>query len=72
MKDSGQHPRCHNPFMLNERDLAARWNISTRTLQRWRSLDRGPPWLLIEGTIRYTLDDVVSFEKLMTRGGIRE
>ena len=45
-------------FLLRERRLAARWDISQRTLQRWRAEGRGPTFLCIEGAIRYPLDAV--------------
>jgi len=64
------HDRNH-PIapMLRERELAERWSLSQRTLQRWRAEGYGPKYHLIGGAIRYRLDQVVAFENLMTRGG---
>lgn len=47
---------------LSERDLAKRWHISQRTLQRWRAERCGPPFLTIGGSIRYPLADILRFE----------
>lgn len=54
---------------LRERDLAARWKTSGRTLQRWRAEGFGPAYVLIGGTIRYRFADVIEFERRMSRGG---
>ena len=57
----------HNPSgaaqfaILRERELAVRWKVSTRTLQRWRSEGFGPGYILIGGSIRYRFADVLAF-----------
>jgi hypothetical protein len=30
---------------FTETELARRWNVSIKTLQRWRSEERGPPYI---------------------------
>lgn len=47
---------------LNQIELAQRWRISPRTLERWRWLDQGPHYLKIGGRIVYRLEDVEAFE----------
>jgi hypothetical protein len=47
---------------LTQRDLARRWRISTRTLERWRWLRQGPPYLKLGGAVVYRLEDVEAFE----------
>lgn len=47
---------------LNQIDLARRWNISHRTLERWRWKRIGPPFIKLGGRIVYRLDDVLAFE----------
>jgi hypothetical protein len=42
--------------------LARRWNISPRTLERWRWLGTGPRYLKIGGRVVYRLDDIEAFE----------
>jgi len=43
---------------LNEIELAARWAMSPKTLQRWRTLDVGPEYLKRGKKIMYPLADV--------------
>ncbi|MBL6425913.1 MAG: DNA-binding protein [Maritimibacter sp.] len=57
--------------MLRQSQLAKRWNMSTRTLERWRAENYGPPYLVLGGSIRYRLDDIVAFEAAGLRGTIR-
>ena len=57
------------PYMLKERELAARWGVSSRTLQRWRSEGYGPRHHLIGGAVRYRLDAVLAFEDERECGG---
>jgi predicted DNA-binding transcriptional regulator AlpA len=47
---------------LTQTQLAARWQVSTRTLQRWREDDKGPAWIRIGALVRYRLADVEAFE----------
>ena len=49
-------------------ELAARWRVSPRTLERWRAEGYGPAWLTIGGSIRYRLADVLAFERARRRG----
>jgi hypothetical protein len=54
--------RTSEPICLSERQLAARWQSSQRTLQRWRASGKGPPFLRIGGLIRYPIAGVEAFE----------
>jgi len=47
---------------LTQEELAKRWRISPRTLERWRWLRLGPQYLKIGGRVVYSLEDVESFE----------
>ncbi len=47
---------------LNQRDLSDRWDVSARTLERWRWLNTGPRFLKIGGHVVYRLEDVEAFE----------
>ena len=51
------------PF-LSTCDLAIRWQLSPRTLQRWRLSRKGPLFCRIGRAIRYRLEDITSFEAL--------
>lgn len=43
-------------------DLARRWRISPRTLERWRWLGQGPKYLKIGGRVVYRLEDIEAYE----------
>lgn len=47
---------------LTQIELAQRWRISPRTLERWRWLGQGPRYLKIGGRVVYRLEDIESFE----------
>lgn len=47
---------------LNQVELSRRWNISPRTLERWRWIGEGPPYLKIGGRVVYRLEDIERFE----------
>lgn len=54
---------------FNENELAMRWNLSAKTLQRWRSEKRGPPYFkLVSKAARYAVDDIVAYEQQQRRG----
>ena len=48
---------------LTEQELAARWKMSAKTLTRWRTIRRGPPFLKLGQTVRYAMSDVLEFER---------
>jgi len=52
---------------LNQIELSRRWNVSPRTLERWRWLNQGPGYIKIGGRVVYTLDDVEAFEAARRR-----
>ena len=47
---------------LNQIDLARRWRISPRTLERWRWLKQGPAYLKVGNHVVYRLEDVQGYE----------
>jgi len=47
---------------LNQVQLSRRWSLSPRTLERWRWLQIGPPYLKVGGRVVYRLDDVEAYE----------
>jgi len=56
---------------LTSHELAARWDVKTGTLDRWRREKIGPRYLKLNarGTIRYRLEDVEAYEKVTERAG---
>jgi len=51
------------PVYLTQRELADRWRLSGRTLERWRAERYGPAWVNIGGSIRYPMRDIEEFEQ---------
>lgn len=49
---------------LTELELARRWKVSRRSLQRWRAEGSGPAFLRLNGRVIYTLEDVIAFEAM--------
>ncbi|AOK05701.1 helix-turn-helix domain-containing protein [Burkholderia sp. AU28942] len=49
--------------VLSENELAQRWGISPKTLQRWRSEGRGPKYLKLSKRVSYPLDAILEFER---------
>lgn len=58
--------------MLNEKQLAARWNISVRTLQAARVKGGGVPFIRIGRAVRYRLEDVLAYEEAQRRTSTSE
>lgn len=50
------------PAYMSERQLAAYWGISARTLQRWRIEGRGPRYVKLGRSVRYRIVDAAEFE----------
>lgn len=47
---------------LTEVELAKRWGISAKTLQRWRSESRGPNYMKLSKRVLYPVDEIFAFE----------
>lgn len=47
---------------LTQAELARRWRMSGRTLERWRAERYGPAWIRIGGRILYRLEDILTYE----------
>ena len=52
---------------LSQTDLANRWRMSPRTLERWRFTGEGPRFVKLGGRVIYRLEDVIAFEDLQLR-----
>lgn len=46
---------------LTPKQVANRLNITVRTLRRWRQSGGGPPWMRLEGRIRYQTTDLTAW-----------
>ena len=71
--NDGHPSRDEGRLGRTEAELAERWGISTRTLQRWRRDGRGPDFLRIGRRVIYPLADIAAFEDAARtpRGGGR-
>jgi hypothetical protein len=52
---------------LNQTELARRWRMSERTLERWRWLGQPPRFLKIGGRVVYRIEDIEAFEAAQLR-----
>lgn len=48
---------------LHQRDLANRWRVSPRTLERWRWLKTGPTYIKLGGRVVYAVEDIEAYER---------
>ena len=55
---------------LNNEQLARRWHLSPRTLERWRWEGIGPHYLKIGGRVVYGLNDVEEYEQACVRKAV--
>lgn len=53
---------------INQKQLANRWGMSERTLERWRCIGWGPCFMKLGGRVVYRTQDILDFEesRLMT------
>ena len=56
------------PPRMSEHGLADHWQVSTRTLQRWRAAGQGPAWLRIGKKVVYRRADIRAYEAAQIRG----
>ncbi len=49
--------------VLSETELAHRWGVSPKTLQRWRTEGRGPKYLKLSKRVTYPLDAITEYER---------
>jgi hypothetical protein len=52
---------------INEVELAERWNLSPKTLQRWRGEGRGPRFVKMSKRVVCPMDDALDFESQALR-----
>ena len=53
---------------FNETELARRWNVSAKTLQRWRCEGAGPPYIKLSKAVRYPVSEIVAYEQANRQG----
>lgn len=52
----------HERRVLSETELAQRWGVSPKTLQRWRTEGRGPKYLKLSKRVTYPLEAIAEYE----------
>jgi len=63
---SQRSAQTESPFEvrhLNQKQLARRWHLSHRTLERWRCQGQGPVWLKVGGRVLYTMENIQDYER---------
>jgi hypothetical protein len=70
--DDPEPTRRSDPFAgghrhVTQAELAERWRISGRTLDRWRASGTGPAWLKFRGRVLYRVEDVLAYEQARLR-----
>ncbi|WP_254441251.1 helix-turn-helix transcriptional regulator [Pandoraea cepalis] len=64
-------PRIDGPKFTDDQAvscrLAARWDISEATLERWRSEGIGPKFLKLQGRVLYRQSDIEAYEESCLR-----
>tara|TARA_R110000822_G_scaffold284876_1_gene406287 strand:- start:360 stop:548 length:189 start_codon:yes stop_codon:yes gene_type:complete len=48
---------------FTQNQLAARWGVSRRTIERWRKTEFGPAWFKVGGSVRFNINDILAFER---------
>ena len=61
-------PRPNLIRHFDQTDLARRWRVSVRTLEKWRWQRKGPAYLKIGGRVAYRIEDIEIFETGQLRG----
>jgi len=59
----------HRVEHFHQIELARRWRISHRTLERWRWLGIGPRYVKLGGRVVYREADVLAYEADHLRSG---
>lgn len=52
---------------LTQSEVARRWCLSPRTLERWRWLGQGPVYLKLGGRVAYRVADIEAYETAQAR-----
>lgn len=52
---------------LTQSEVARRWCLSPRTLERWRWLGQGPVYLKLGGRVAYRVEDIEAYETAQAR-----
>lgn len=62
-------PSEKTPIYLRQHELAQRWRISPRTVEKWRQSGVGPRYLRVGGRVLYPASEIEAYEAAQLRGG---
>jgi hypothetical protein len=62
-EDPADEALAPQPTFLTVEELAERWRVSTRTLERWRAAGEGPPWVRLKGKVIHPASGVCAYER---------
>jgi predicted site-specific integrase-resolvase len=63
MRPNAKTQPAERDVLLTQEDVAQRWKLNARTLERWRWQGTGPRFVRIGGAIRYRVKDLEEYEK---------
>lgn len=66
-KDTKMEATIIDAICINQMELAVRWRISHRTLERWRWTGEGPKYLKVGGRVVYRVADIEAYEQTLVR-----
>ena len=73
MQNNNQVAEVSKSTLLSEKEVAARWSISIKTLQAWRAQpNKGPLFIKLGRAVRYRYAEIVSFEERQMKGSTYE
>lgn len=62
MPPTDRTTKPQSPTLLSETELAQRWKVSTRTIQRWRHEGRLIKWFSIGRKVLYRIEAIEAIE----------
>ena len=63
MPPADQTNKLTSPTSLSESELAQRWKVSTRTIQRWRHEGRLLEWFSVGRKVLYRVEAIEAIER---------
>ena len=64
-------PDFDKHMLISEREVSELTSTPRGTLSRWRCAGKGPTWFKLERSVRYRLEDVLSFIEKSKRSPVR-
>ena len=61
------HQENASRLALDEHELAHRWNLSVKTLRRWRQSSLGPVFCKFGARVTYLIPEVEAYERRVSR-----